>query len=68
MTPLRFTRRHALGRRIGAAGLPADCVTVAPGLATSDRAMPDDIDFTTDWIMPLPPPEGAGRAPILGRS
>lgn len=69
MTPLRLTRRHALGRRIGAAGLPRGCVTVTSGLVAPDRDMPDHIDFTVGRIVPLPPPEGAGGALIvLGRS
>lgn len=68
MTPLRPTRRHALGRRTGAAGLVRARVTIAPGFAAPDRAGLDDIHFIADRIAP-PPPEGAGgAATILGRS
>ncbi|MFE0757078.1 hypothetical protein ACFW16_24175 [Inquilinus sp. NPDC058860] len=56
MTPLRPTRRHALGRRISAAGL------------AGTRATSDSIDFTADRIMPLPPAKGAGGTIIPGRS
>ena len=67
MTPLRSTRRPALGCRIGAAGLAKARVTIAPGLVALDRAIPDDIDFITDRIMSLP--EGTGGATaVRGRS
>lgn len=52
MTPLRSTRRHAPGRRTGAAGL-----------AALDRAILHDI---ADRI--APPPESTGGAAVLGRS
>ena len=68
MTPLRSTRRHALGRRIGAAGLARARATIAPRLPTPDRAVPDDIDFTDDRIVPLPPPGSVGGAAVPGRS
>jgi hypothetical protein len=67
MTPLRSTRRHALGRRIGAAGLAQARATIAPRLATPARTMFDDIDLITDRIAPLPPLKSAGVAAILGR-
>ncbi|MGF6233524.1 hypothetical protein QFZ27_007479 [Inquilinus ginsengisoli] len=66
MTPLRSTRRHALGRRIGAAGLSKASATIAPRLATPTRTMLDDIDLVTDRIAPLPPLKNAGAAAILG--
>jgi hypothetical protein len=68
MTPLRSTRRHALGRRIGAAGLTQARAATAPRLATPTRTMLDDIDLITGRIAPLPPLKSAGAAAILGRS
>lgn len=68
MTPLRLTRRHALGRRIGAAGLAKARATIAPRLATPAGTMLDDIDLFTDRIALLPPLKSAEAAAILGRS
>lgn len=68
MTPLRSIRRHALGRRIGAAGLAKARAAIAPRLATPTRTMLDDIDLITDRIAPLPPLKSAGAAAVPGRS
>jgi hypothetical protein len=68
MTPLRSTRRHALGRRIGAAGLAKARATIAPRLVTPIRTMLHDIALLTDRIALLPPLKSAGAAAILGRS